>query len=199
MITQVLLGLSLLFLFQNQNAVAANDALDEVNQTRARAGLAPFIRDQALSQAAAGCADFRASHGLSGHSSNDFGFLPRGASAAAAGCAAWAPNSGWGACCTYERWSYAGAAYAYGTDGRRYMQLFVSNSPNGPVVQSQPATPPAQLAQATQPAQAAPTGAENWVRMQTGSAYYRGNVQVGYQSDDGTFYWLRNGTFYRHQ
>jgi hypothetical protein len=62
---------------------------------------------------------------IAGHTSNDFQFLEQGVPASAAGCAAWTPDWGWGACCTYERWTYAGAAYSVGRDGRRYMQLFV--------------------------------------------------------------------------
>ena len=62
---------------------------------------------------------------MPGHTSNDFTALPSGAYAAATGCAAWTPDWGWGACCTYENWTYAGAAWTTGRDGRRYMHLFV--------------------------------------------------------------------------
>lgn len=131
MIHKLLFVLSLALVFQSTSVNAADDALDEVNRTRAARGLAPFNRDEALSQAAAGAADFRAARRISGHSSNDFAFLPGGARASAAGCAAWNQGSGWGACCTYENWKYAGAAASVGPDGKRYMHLFVSNSPNG--------------------------------------------------------------------
>ena len=104
---------------------AATDALDEVNAVRSKRGLPKFVRDEGLSQAAAKCADYRATQLISGHTSNDFAFVPAGSSAAAAGCAAWSPGDGWGACCTYENYQKAGAAWAKGRDGRRYMHLFV--------------------------------------------------------------------------
>ena len=103
----------------------AGDGLDEVNAKRASRGLPPFVRDPALTQAAHSCAAFRAQYGLFGHTSNDFGFLPPGSSAASAGCAAYPASYGWMSCCTYEGYTYAGAAYVTGTDGRRYMHLFV--------------------------------------------------------------------------
>lgn len=106
-------------------APAADDALGEVNAARAARGLRPFVRDAGLSQAAAGAADYRAARRITGHTSNDFSFVPAGSTARAAGCAAWQPGWGWGACCTYEPWTFAGAAVAIGPDGRRYMHLFV--------------------------------------------------------------------------
>lgn len=114
-----------LVLLSGSTAVAADDALAEVNAARAQRGLPPFVRDDALSAAAAGAADYRAAYLIGGHTSNDFAFLPRGSWASAAGCAAWPPRLGWGACCTYERWTRAGAAVTIGRDGRRYMHLFV--------------------------------------------------------------------------
>jgi hypothetical protein len=101
------------------------EALDEVNAARAARGLRPFIHDANLTAAAAACAEFRAARLIAGHTSNDFAALPAGASASASGCAAWSPGDGWGACCTYEGYTYGGAAYATGRDGRRYMHLFV--------------------------------------------------------------------------
>jgi hypothetical protein len=106
-------------------ALASTDGLDEVNAVRAARGLRPFVRDNELTRAAAGCADFRAARLIAGHTSNDFTALPSGAYAAATGCAAWTPDWGWGSCCTYENWTYAGAAWTTGRDGRRYMHLFV--------------------------------------------------------------------------
>jgi hypothetical protein len=106
-------------------ARASTDGLDEVNAVRAARGLRPFVRDNELTRAAAGCADFRAERLIPGHTSNDFTALPSGAYATATGCAAWTPDWGWGACCTYENWTYAGAAWTFGRDGRRYMHLFV--------------------------------------------------------------------------
>lgn len=106
-------------------AQGGTDALDEVNAVRAGRGLPAFQRDEALSIAASKAADFRAARNIAGHTSSDFAFVPQGASAGAAGCAAWTPGFGWGSCCTYERWRYAGAAWAMGRDGRRYMHLYV--------------------------------------------------------------------------
>jgi hypothetical protein len=101
------------------------DGLDEVNAKRAARGLPPFIRDEGLTQAASTCASFRAEHGLFGHTSNDFAFVPAGSSASSAGCAAYPASYGWMSCCTYEGYTYAGAAWVTGRDGRRYMHLFV--------------------------------------------------------------------------
>ena len=109
----------------------AEDALDEVNQARAARGMSPFIRDEALSQGAQACANARAKGLIKGHTKNDFAYLPSSASAKAGGAAAWPRSMGWGSCCTYENWRYAGAAYSISRDGQRYMQLFASNSPNG--------------------------------------------------------------------
>lgn len=108
-----------------RKASTTKHALDEVNAARAARGLRPFVLDENLARAAAGCAAYRAKYLMEGHTSNDFAFLPRGASARAAGCAAWAVGDGWGACCTYDNYQYAGAAYSVGSDGRRYMQIFV--------------------------------------------------------------------------
>jgi hypothetical protein len=120
----ILLALLLTFL-SKATALASTDGLDEVNAVRAARGLRPFVRDNELTRAAAGCADFRAERLIAGHTSNDFTALPSGAYAAATGCAAWTPDWGWGSCCTYENWTYAGAAWTTGRDGRRYMHLFV--------------------------------------------------------------------------
>lgn len=102
-----------------------SSALDEVNAARARRGLPPYVEDAALTAAAEGAAAFRAAHLIAGHTANDFAFLPAGATATAAGCAAWEPGLGWGSCCTYDSHRYAGAAWKTGRDGKRYMHLFV--------------------------------------------------------------------------
>lgn len=101
------------------------DALDEVNAARAARGLRPFLRDPALTQGALAAARTRAARFIQGHLPNDFAMLPAGARATSAGCAAWPQGMGWGACCTYESHTYAGAAWAIGADGRRYMHIFV--------------------------------------------------------------------------
>jgi hypothetical protein len=96
-----------------------------VNAERAKRGLRPYIRDDGLMAAAASAAAFRASRRIAGHTSNDFAHLPAGSSATAAGCAAWYPEWGFGACCMYEGWTYAGAAKVMGSDGKFYCHLFV--------------------------------------------------------------------------
>jgi hypothetical protein len=103
----------------------STDALDEVNAERAKRGLRPFIHDPLLTQAANACAKVRAERHIHGHLSSDFAYLPSGATATAAGCGALEPSWGWGTCCTYDNYTYAGAAWVMGSDGRRYMHLFV--------------------------------------------------------------------------
>ena len=101
----------------------ADDALDLVNQQRAARGLPPYQRDEGLTIAAQRAADHRAFNRIIGHTGNDFQFLPPGVSADAAGCAAW--PDGFGACCMFESWHRAGAAWAIGRDGLKYCHLFV--------------------------------------------------------------------------
>lgn len=107
------------------SAIRGPDALAEVNAARASRGLRPFLRDDGLMAAAESAARWRAARRVSGHTSNDFGHVPAGSHADAAGCAAWEPSMGWGSCCAYEDWAYAGAGIAIGADGLRYMHLFV--------------------------------------------------------------------------
>ena len=110
----------------NQESVQeVTDALAEVNAARARRGLRPFQHDPQLTQAALQCAQLRASRRIAGHLANDFAYLPAGATARSAGCGAMEPSWGWGTCCTYENYTYAGAAWVMGPDGKRYMHLFV--------------------------------------------------------------------------
>lgn len=108
-----------------RTVASAQQVLDEVNAARAARGLRPFILDENLTRGAMACAMYRARNRMDGHTPNDFGFLPPGAHASAAGCAAWPVGMGWGSCCTYDNYQFAGAAYCVGPDGRRYMHLFV--------------------------------------------------------------------------
>jgi hypothetical protein len=73
-------------------------------------------------------ADHRARFRIAGHVTGgmgDFAFLPAGTRADSAGAGALEPSWGWGTCCTYEGYEAAGAAFAWGADGKRYMSLFV--------------------------------------------------------------------------
>ena len=103
----------------------STDALDEVNAARAARGLRPFTRDDGLTQAAKACAAYRAKRLIAGHSPDDFRFVPNGSRASAAGAGAGADSFGWLTCCSWEPWTYAGAAWSRGADGRRFMSLFV--------------------------------------------------------------------------
>lgn len=107
------------------SSTSANDGLDEVNQARARKGLHPFQRDDGLTIAARLCASERAARHIAGHLRNDFAYVPSGTTARAAGCGALEPSWGWGTCCTYDDYTFAGAAWVMGSDGKRYMHLFV--------------------------------------------------------------------------
>lgn len=101
------------------------DALDEVNKYRASRGLKPFIKDELLTKAAFACARIRARNQIHGHLSSDFDHLPPGGQATAAGCGALDPSWGWATCCMDDPYTYAGAAWVMGADGRRYIHLFV--------------------------------------------------------------------------
>lgn len=107
------------------SASECREALDEVNADRAKHGLSKFQHDPLLSKAAYACAKARAVSHIYGHLPSDFDYLPPGAHATAAGCGALEPSWGWGTCCTHDSYTYAGAAWVMGDDGRRYMHLFV--------------------------------------------------------------------------
>ena len=110
------------------SASGSDDSLDEVNARRAARGLRPFIKDGGLTQAAATCAKVRAASFIDGHlggTMSDFSYLPAGVSASAAGCGALEPSWGWGTCCMDDNYTYAGAAWVMGANGKRYMHLFV--------------------------------------------------------------------------
>jgi hypothetical protein len=99
------------------------DGLDEVNALRARRGLRPYIYDPNLARAAAGLANYRAEYLIEGHTRNDFAAVPQGSFARATGCAAWPVRMGWGSCAIYDNFTYAGAAWAMGRNGLRFMHL----------------------------------------------------------------------------
>lgn len=101
------------------------DVLRELNEQRAERGLPPYIWDADLTLAAASASEYRASRLMFGHC-DDFAHLPQGATAEAAGCAAYPASYGFMACACYEAGSYhAGACYTLGTDNKRYCQLFI--------------------------------------------------------------------------
>ncbi len=121
----------LAFLCIAATCYGATDAISQLNSQRAARGLYPFIEDQGLFIGASRCADYRAARGMSGHTQNDFGFLPPGVSAPNAGCAAWGDGT-FGACFEYSTgFRYAGAAWTRGANGLNFCQLFVSNRPSG--------------------------------------------------------------------
>ncbi len=99
------------------------DALNEVNAKRAQRGLRPFLHDPLLAEAAHRAATFRAERRMFGHTSNDFQFLG-GGRASAAGCAAYPREYGFMACCVYDNYTHAGAAWVRGGDGKMYCHLF---------------------------------------------------------------------------
>lgn len=105
-----------------ENAISA---LAEVNALREARGQHPFVYDEGLARAAAGCAAWRADRLMEGHTPNDFAALPPGVHARSAGCAAWHPSLGWGSCCIHDQGTYAGAAWVMGRNGKRHMHLFV--------------------------------------------------------------------------
>jgi hypothetical protein len=169
----LLLGIVL----HSRPGVAAVDALDEVNRYRASRGLPVFARDEQLSRAADAVADYRAARLIEGHvfegSTTDYSFLPSGARAEATGCAACTPSWGWQSCCAEERWRYAGAAWAMGRDGQRYMHLYVSNSPN-----------------------AQPSPKYSWQRGESGWWYVNDNQYVGFLHENRMFQWRREDGSY---
>lgn len=111
-----------------KTSAGSADALSEVNAYRAARGLRAFLPDKLLNQAAQAAAAYRAAHHINGHvpgGRGDFQFLPPGADCNTAGCGALEPSWGWGTCCMDGNYTYAGAAWVMGSDGRRYMHLFV--------------------------------------------------------------------------
>lgn len=127
------LALAALLLTLAPDLGAAEPALDRVNAYRAKKGLPPFKEDPGLTEAAMKAADYRAQRLLFGHvltGRGDFQFLPRGVRADSAGCAAYDRATirrfgGWLSCCADGPYTYAGAAWAQGRDGKMYTHLFV--------------------------------------------------------------------------
>lgn len=134
----------------------ATEALDEVNAIRKANGLAPYVRDDGLTQAAARCAAARAAGLCFGHTSNDFAYLPSGVAADAAGCAAYEPSHGWLSCAIFDDYRFGGAAFVTGRDGKRYMHLFVRGGSGRTLGQTVPVNGPAPTAT---PAVSCPGGA----------------------------------------
>ena len=100
--------------------------LEALNRRRAWRGLRPVREDKLLSRSAKACAEYRAARRIAGHTDNDFAFLVAGASSHEAGCAAWPVSLGWGSCCADDpNISVVGVGWAMGSDGLRYMHLFV--------------------------------------------------------------------------
>lgn len=105
-----------------------DDPLSQVNARRVAAGLRPYLPCHGLRQAAHSAASYRARYRIREHvmvGAGDFQFLPPGVQAQAAGCAAWPPHLGFGACAMYDQYQYAGAASVMGDDGLMYHHLFV--------------------------------------------------------------------------
>lgn len=138
--------------YVSSQEVGYSDGLDELNALRAARGLPAYVRDAGLTQAAGSCAVTRARTLCFGHLPNDFAHLPPGSRADASGCAAYPASYGWLSCAMWDRNTYAGAAWAMGMDGKRYMHLFISKTPSGGTV---PASAPTgeQLAGFYQPYQ----------------------------------------------
>ena len=102
-----------------------HDGLEEVNRLRRAHGVAEFERDLELNNAAIKLSLHRAKHLIAGHSDDDFGFLWDRKSADASGVGAAKDEWGWCTCCMLDKYRYAGAAWARGRDGQRYMSIFV--------------------------------------------------------------------------
>lgn len=164
-------SLSLLIALCASSAIAATDALDEVNGARAQMGLPAFQRDEALTQGALAAAEYRAANGVSLHTYNDFAFLPPGSSASGSGTGL---NGGPLNCC-YATSSYpvAGAAYATGRDGIRRVHIFVSTRFNGPIAKvAHAVTHPLQTIEKVHERKVEATTATTTQTVQTQSTYH---------------------------
>lgn len=119
----------------NATTATAIEALDEVNSQRAARGLKPYVRDDNLTAGAMAAAKARADRLLFGHTASDHAYLPAKTferfrlTNIAAGCAAYPPSYGFLACAVYDDYTYGGAAYVIGRDGRKFCHLFVADGP----------------------------------------------------------------------
>ncbi len=101
--------------------------LAEVNALRAQRRMAAYLPDPNLQAAAEAAAAYRAKYDIQGHvrgGGGDFAFLPQGSWASCAGCAAWPPGMGFGACNIYGGERYCGAASCMGKNGVVYHHAF---------------------------------------------------------------------------
>lgn len=141
----VFIFLAIIF-FSASGLPAAEDAIAEVNQQRARTGLFPFIRDEGLTIGAQRAADYRAARHIQFHC-NDGQFLPPECQRSWTSGAGVSSNKFMACYTEYPRMMpgesmhggisgvsgntvYAGAAIAYDNRGQRYCHLFVSGRPS---------------------------------------------------------------------
>lgn len=126
---------------------ASEDAIAEVNNQRARAGLFPFIRDEGLTIGAERAADYCAARNIQFHTGNDGQFLPAECQRSWTSGAGMSSNKFMACYTEYPRMMpgesrhggisgvqgqtiYAGAAIAYTSQGQRHCHLFVSGRPS---------------------------------------------------------------------
>lgn len=123
--TAILILAALLTSLSRSLAHEPQNAIQRLNYQRAQQGLYAYQSDAKLLTGALAVVRYRAANRIHGHSRNDFSFLPAGANAPIAGCAAWPLGSGFGACGSYgRRYRYCGAAWCIGTDGLVYCHAF---------------------------------------------------------------------------
>lgn len=105
--------------------ITYTDALDELNARRQVRGLRPYLRDETMTLAAARCALVRAHYRIRGHLLDEYS-TPWTGGARSTGCAGNEVRHGFMACNDdATQYTYAGAAYVVGSDGRLYCHLFV--------------------------------------------------------------------------
>jgi len=145
--------LAILFALVLAAPAPAADAFADLNAYRAANRLPKFTRDEGLSRAAEAAASFRAKHRLFGHTESDFKFLPAGASADAAGCAAYPAGYGIMACGLRDDHTHAGAAAVAGDDGKVYWHVFYRGGSGRELIRAEASVPAAPyVAKDTKPA-----------------------------------------------